>query len=110
MCSLTLWFIASDVLFVSTAQESALIEIRLINPVVKQHFIAALGARWSLITCRWFLCEASIRGTEEPPSSLVADGRFRLDDPQITSDLVMHQLPNLMISEFRQMFVEDSCC
>jgi hypothetical protein len=40
----------------------------------------------------------------------VADGRFRLDDPKITSDLVKHQLPNLMISEFRQMFVEDSCC
>jgi hypothetical protein len=91
-------FTAADVLFVFAAQESAPVEIRFTDPVMQEHLIAALRARWSLITCRWFLCEASIRGTEEPLSSLVANGRFRLDDPQITSDLVGHQLPNLSVA------------
>jgi hypothetical protein len=72
---------------------------------MQEHLIAALRARWSLHLSCEVIYQASIRGTEEPPSSLVANGRFRLDDPQITADLVMHQLPNLMISEFRQMFV-----
>jgi hypothetical protein len=65
---------------------------------MQEHLIAALRARCPLILCRWFPCEASILGTEEPLSSLVANRRFRLNDPEITSNMVEHQLADLFVA------------
>jgi hypothetical protein len=84
---------------VTTAQINALKVIGLVDAVVEQHFIAALRARTpTLLLIDVFCCEASSWGAEKPLSGLTANCRCWLNDPQITPDLVEHELPNLSVA------------
>jgi hypothetical protein len=72
---------------VTTAQIDALKEVGLVDAVVEEHLVLTFGARRS----KWrFLFKPAILRPKEPLSSLVANRRLRLDDPQITLHEIEH--------------------